>query len=84
MAPFLFPTHDEPRFVKGHAVSLSMVAFGAGCYAVLWWVYRGINRAREKGREDWRVEGLTEEEIRELGDESYVPPQLQLWRWRKC
>ncbi|KAF8247751.1 MFS general substrate transporter [Wilcoxina mikolae CBS 423.85] len=70
MAPFLFPTHDAPRFVKGHAVSLSMVAFGAGCYAVLWWAYRGINRAREEGREDWRVEGLTEEEIRELGDES--------------
>jgi len=73
MAPFLFPTHDAPRFVTGHAVSLSMVGFGAMCFAVLWYAYDRLNRQRAAGKYDYKIGGMSEEEIRELGDESYVP-----------
>jgi MFS family permease len=74
MAPFLYPTNEGPRYVKGHAVSLAMVAFGAAVFAVLWAAYAGRNAARERGGEDWRAEGKTEEEVAELGDDSWVFP----------
>lgn len=32
-----------------------------------------LNARRERGEEDHKVEGMSEEEIAELGDESYVP-----------
>lgn len=84
------------RYTKGHAVSLSMVAFAGLVYAFMWvsheispspeisrlnpnanpdqfW-YSMLNTRRERGMEDYKIEGMSEEEIAELGDESYVPP----------
>lgn len=31
-----------------------------------------LNARRERGVEDYKIEGMSEEEIAELGDESYV------------
>ena len=72
MAPFLYSNTGAPRYIKGHAVSLAMVGFGALCYGLLWWTYARLNRERMAGKHDWKIEGMSEEEIRELGDESYV------------
>lgn len=70
MAPFLYSNTGAPRYVSGHAVSMGMVGFGAMCYGLLWWEYARLNRQREAGLQDWKMEGLSEQEIRELGDES--------------
>jgi hypothetical protein len=35
MAPFLYKTTEAPRFIRGHAVSLSMVAAAAAIYAFM-------------------------------------------------
>lgn len=49
-----------------------MVGMGTVIYAFMWWWYRRENDKRDEGtmggRERW--EGLTEEELMELGDDS--------------
>lgn len=68
MIPFMYD--KGPRFVKGHAVSLAMVALGAVVYGVLWVEYNRINKRRERGDEDWKMEGKSDMDVREMGDAS--------------
>ena len=70
MAPFLYKTNDAPRYITGHAVSLAMVAMGVICYALMWYWFRAANKRRAAGKEDYKAEAKTEEEVAELGDES--------------
>ncbi|KAI4205287.1 MAG: hypothetical protein LQ350_000610 [Teloschistes chrysophthalmus] len=69
-APYLYPTHDSPRFVMGHAVTLALLALSAAVSGVLWYTYVRTNERRRAGLEDEKVRGMTDEEIDELGDES--------------
>ena len=66
----MYETGEGPRFVKGHAVSLSMVGCASLIYGLMWWFLAGKNKARREGKEDFRVENMSEAEIAELGDES--------------
>lgn len=68
MIPFMYV--KGPRYIKGHAVSLAMVLMGGAVYGVLWWEYRRVNRKREMGKEDWKMEGKSGMEVREMGDDS--------------
>ncbi|KAB5588418.1 MFS transporter [Ceratobasidium theobromae] len=70
MAPFLYATNEKPRYVRGHAVSLSMVAFAACVYASLIFVYARINARRERGEEDYKIQGKTREAADAMGDDS--------------
>ncbi|KAG9088458.1 hypothetical protein FS749_002146 [Ceratobasidium sp. UAMH 11750] len=70
MAPFLYATNEKPRYIRGHAVSLAMVAFATCIYASLIFVYSNLNARRDRGEEDGRIEGKTEEEIEAMGDDS--------------
>jgi hypothetical protein len=56
--------------VRGHAVTLAMIAFGLICYAILWAYLGMLNTRREKGEEDYLIEGKSDEEIAEMGDDS--------------
>ncbi|GAB1522054.1 hypothetical protein RhiTH_005158 [Rhizoctonia solani] len=70
MAPFLYATNEKPRYIRGHAVSLAMVAFASAVYAVLAVVYSRINARRSMGKEDYKLAGKTDEEVDAMGDES--------------
>ncbi|TKA32120.1 hypothetical protein B0A50_01367 [Salinomyces thailandicus] len=70
MASFLYPTSEGPRFVRGHAVTMSLVALGCVIYGLLCTYYQQENRRRAAGSRDAAVEGLSEEEIVALGDDS--------------
>ncbi|RVX75515.1 hypothetical protein B0A52_00868 [Exophiala mesophila] len=70
MAPFLYQTHEAPRYVRGHAVSLAMVAAAAILYAIVYCYYKMANKKRAAGEEDSLIAGKTEEEIAEMGDEN--------------
>lgn len=70
MAPFIYQTQDGPRYITGHAVSLAMVAMAVIIYAIMWFYFLGMNKKRAAGKEDWKNEGKSEEEVKELGDES--------------
>ncbi|PWW72725.1 MFS general substrate transporter [Tuber magnatum] len=58
------------RYIKGHAVSLSMVGFAAIIHTFLWYWFSKLNASRERGEENAKIIGLSEEDIAELGDES--------------
>jgi len=66
----IYPTHDRPRFIKGHGITMAMVGFAVACYTVMWFHLESINSSREKGEEENKVEGMSEEEIAEMGDDS--------------
>ncbi|KAI9676840.1 MAG: hypothetical protein M1817_006679 [Caeruleum heppii] len=70
MAPFLYPKSEGVRYVRGHAVTLSMVGLASVLFGFMWWHFSRLNRKRAAGREDWKMAGKSEEEVAELGDES--------------
>ncbi|KAK3317879.1 DNA-repair protein rad2 [Cercophora scortea] len=70
MAPFIFPTLEGPRYVKGNAVSLSMVGMATALYGFLWFWYARENRRRDAGELLAKHRELSHDELAELGDES--------------
>lgn len=66
----LYPTGEGPRYVKGHAVSMSLVASGAVLYAGMHFYFKFENRRRAKGQRDHVMEGRSEDEVLALGDEN--------------
>jgi hypothetical protein len=70
LAPFIYPTNQGPRYVEGHAITLSMVGYAGLVYSFFWWYFRRQNQRRDAGLEDWKTEGKGDEELMEMGDES--------------
>ena len=66
----IYPTADRPRFIKGHGITMAMVGFSCLCYCVLWFYFSSVNASRERGAQDHRVEGMTDDDIAEMGDDS--------------
>ncbi|KAI0470462.1 MFS general substrate transporter [Xylariaceae sp. FL0804] len=70
MASFIYPSTQGPRYVKGNAISLSVVGTAGCIYAFLWFWYDRENKRRDAGLVKSAYTNLTEEELVELGDES--------------
>ena len=64
------PTKQGPRYIQGHAVTMAMILWAASVYGFLWLYLARVNRNRDAGKEDYKLEGLSSEEIAELGNES--------------
>jgi hypothetical protein len=47
-----------------------MIGYAAIVFAFLWWNFARLNARRDAGAEDYKVEGVDEDEIMELGDQS--------------
>lgn len=45
-----------------------MIGMSAFIYLVMWWWFRRQNQRKMDGKEDYRVEGMSDEEIEELGE----------------
>ncbi|KAK6069557.1 major facilitator superfamily transporter [Seiridium cupressi] len=63
-------TAEGPRYIRGDAVSLSMVGMATCIYSFMWFWFRRENAKRDAGHIDPAYEGLSEEELAELGDDS--------------
>ncbi|KIW02884.1 uncharacterized protein PV09_05934 [Verruconis gallopava] len=70
MAPFLYPTREGPLYHRGHGVTMGLVALGAVIYGSMSAYLTYVNRRRREGLENSKVEGLTPDEIEDLGDEN--------------
>ncbi|KAL8732373.1 MAG: hypothetical protein Q9166_002771 [cf. Caloplaca sp. 2 TL-2023] len=70
MAPFLYPSSEDTRFIRGHAVSLAMVGMANAIFAFMSWYLSKQNDRRRRGEEDAKIINMSESEIAELGDES--------------
>lgn len=68
MAPFLYPTSNSPRYVMGHAVTLSLVGLSGCICAGMSLYFRRVNNRRAAGKEDDLIERMSEAESEELGD----------------
>ncbi|KAL8998966.1 MAG: hypothetical protein Q9169_002072 [Polycauliona sp. 2 TL-2023] len=70
MAPFLYPDSEGTRFIRGHAVTLSMVGIAQVIFASMSWYFSRQNDRRRRGEEGAKIANMSEDEIAELGDES--------------
>ncbi|KAL7817433.1 major facilitator superfamily domain-containing protein [Trichoderma aethiopicum] len=70
MSAFIYPAPDKPRFIRGHAVSLSMVGVGTAIYGFLWFWFWRANKSRDAGELSEAHQGLEDDELKELGDDS--------------
>ncbi|KAF2000478.1 MFS general substrate transporter [Amniculicola lignicola CBS 123094] len=70
MSSFLYPAKEGPRYIRGHAVTMAMVGWAILVYTVMWLYFMRANARRARGEEDHKMEGLTDDEIKELGDDS--------------
>ena len=64
----VYPTAEGPRFIRGHAVTLSLVALGAIIYGSMSLYFMQENKRRQRGERDGVMRGLTEDEVTALGD----------------
>lgn len=54
----------------GHAVTAALMGLCAVINGLLWWSLVNTNKKRAAGKEDWKIEGLTDKQIDEMGDKS--------------
>ncbi|KAI1826565.1 DNA-repair protein rad2 [Xylaria intraflava] len=70
MSSFIYPSTDAPRFIRGNAISLSLVGLTGLAYGLLWFWFAQENQKREDGFIKPEHQNLSEDELAELGDES--------------
>lgn len=63
-------TAEGPRYIRGNAVSLSMVGMATCIYGFMWFWFRRENARRDAGNINSAQQSLSEEELAELGDDS--------------
>ena len=47
---------------------MALIAMSAVIYLLFWAYFRHLNQRKADGKEDYRMQGLTEEEVEELGE----------------
>ncbi|KAL1792897.1 hypothetical protein ACET3X_009404 [Alternaria dauci] len=70
VAPFLYSAEDAPEFTAGYGATIGLLALGIAIYVALHLYFRMKNQRKFSGKEDWRIEGKTEEEIAEMGEDN--------------
>ncbi|GAD98611.1 high-affinity nicotinic acid transporter [Paecilomyces variotii No. 5] len=70
MSPFIYPTSEGPRYIKGHTITMAMVAYSSVVFIGLSLWFRYANRRRAEGKDNHCTQGLSEDENNELGHES--------------
>lgn len=58
----------HPTYYPGYGATIGLHALGVGVHAALHFWYRNQNKRKLLGREDYRMEGPSEEEIKEIGE----------------
>ena len=69
-APFLFSTPTGPEYIPGYATSIGTLFLGMTMASTLCGWYWHQNRQRIAGKQNWKAENKTEEEVAEMGDKS--------------
>lgn len=64
----LYNSKDDPCFIVGHSVSMAMILMAMALFLTMGLWFRHVNERWASGDDGDRVEGMTEEEIAELGE----------------
>ncbi|KAI9147184.1 transporter [Paramyrothecium foliicola] len=67
-SPFLFSNAHAPTYRPGYGASIGMLVLAVGIHTTLYLYFKRQNKRKLEGKEDWRIEGKTEEEIAEMGE----------------
>lgn len=67
-APFLFSNQYSPEYYPGYGAMIGLMVLQSTLHAIVGLYWRRQNQRKLAGKEDWRMEGLTEDEINELGE----------------
>lgn len=70
IAPFLFSSATAPTFYPGYGAMIGIMFLCVSLYIVLHVYWRMQNSRRLAGKEDWKINGKSEEEIAEMGDKN--------------
>lgn len=62
LSPFLF-TGSGPVYLQGYAVAIALLGLNSTLFAGMHYYWKMRNNAKRSGKEDWMVEGLSEEEV---------------------
>ncbi|KAJ3534006.1 hypothetical protein NM208_g7729 [Fusarium decemcellulare] len=69
-SPFLFDNKYKPHFRPGYGGSMGMLAFSMLLNVILHLHFKRQNKLRDEGKQDYLLEGKTEEEIESMGERS--------------
>jgi len=69
-APFLYSADMAPTYTAGYGATIGMLALGIVIYSSLHMYFRMKNKRKLSGQEDWRMEGKSEDEIAEMGEDN--------------
>ena len=63
LSPFLF-TGSGPVYTEGYAVAIGLLGLSGSLFTGMHFYWKGRNAKKRAGKEDWRVEGMSEDEVR--------------------
>lgn len=69
-APFLYQDQYAPEYTRGYAATIGLLGFAIVMYSGLHIHFRRVNARRDRGEEEWKREGKSDEEVKEMGDRS--------------
>lgn len=69
-APFLYSNDYAPTYYPGYGATIGLLTLGIAIYVGLHLYFRMMNKRKLEGKEDWRMEGKTEAEIAEMGEDN--------------
>lgn len=69
-SPFLFASKYAPHFRPGYAASMGMLVVSFTLNLILHLHFKRQNKLRDEGKQDYLIEGKTEEEIEAMGEKS--------------
>ncbi|TFL05431.1 major facilitator superfamily domain-containing protein [Pterulicium gracile] len=69
-SPFLFSSNQAPTYRPGYGATIGMLVLALVLHIALYISLKRANNRKLSGKEDWRMEGKTEEEIAELGEDN--------------
>ncbi|KAF7549276.1 hypothetical protein G7Z17_g6484 [Cylindrodendrum hubeiense] len=69
-APFLFANQYAPTYRPGYAASMGMLAVSLTLNVILHLHFKRQNKLRDEGKQDYLIQGKTQEEIEAMGEKS--------------
>ncbi|KAH7383873.1 major facilitator superfamily domain-containing protein [Pyrenochaeta sp. MPI-SDFR-AT-0127] len=69
-APFLYSNDYAPTYFPGYGATIGLLSIGIAIYIGLHLYFRRMNSRKLAGKEDWRMEGKSEAEIAEMGEDN--------------
>jgi hypothetical protein len=68
VSPFLYSANTAPEYLPGYGATIGLLALGIVLYTALTMYFRIQNKKKREGKYDYLMEGKTEEEIAEMGE----------------